>query len=355
MLLLSVLMLFSIAWNPDLGTDRIIDDLAEIKRSTFYFLIFFLVMATPDKRRYLNLYLGVFLLVCTYLSLDIVWLSMEKATLTNLGTGVNRSVEGLSWKLSSIHTSPLVLGLGASFLTAIFVETKSTFWLRILLLCGAGILVLSSLLFVSRALSGAVFMGVIVTLLASGVRRRNAWALVVFPLFLWLLMPGDLTVRFERSLSKMQSGTGSVTTHRAEEAWPDAIETISEHPILGVGYGAYGGMAKRAAHNQLLDMWVQVGIGGVILFVCIYVSLVRVAWRASHDDESRVRAIANGLFGQLTGCVIALMFSDSFFYPWLTYSLFFIAVLLEPVGRATLKQKSVPVWRERSLAAAGIG
>jgi len=348
MLLLSGLMLFSIVWNPRLGTDRFIDDLGEIKRSTFFFLTFFLVMVTPDKRRYLNLYLGVFLLVCAYLSLDLVWLRMEKVTLTNLGTRV------ITFKESIVHTSPLVLGLGASFLTAIFVETKSTFWPRILLLSGAGMLVLSSFLLLSRTLSGAVIMGVLVTLLASGVRRRNVWALLLVPLFLWLLLPEDLTARFERGLFNMQLGTGSFTTQRLEVAWPDAIETISEHPILGVGYGAYSGMTKLAPHNQLLDMWVQVGIGGVVLFVYIFVSLVRVAWQARHDDDSRVRAIANGLFGQLIGCVMALQFSDSFFYPWLTYSLFFTAVLLEPVDRATLEQKSVPGLRERSLSAAGI-
>lgn len=349
MLLLSVLLLFSIAWNPHLGTDIIIDDLAKIKQVTFYFLTFFLVMVTPDKRRYLNLYLGVFFLVCAYLSLDAVLVSMGKATFTNLGISASRSVGGLDTHLGSVQTSPLVLGLGATFLTAISLETKSTFWLRILLLSGTGIFVLSSLLFLSRGMSGAVIMGVLVTLLASGVSRRNAWILLVIPLLLWFLIPENLTVRFERSLS----GTGSLTTARAEEAWPDAIETISEYPILGVGYGAYS--AKRAAHNQLLDMWVQVGIGGVILFLWMYVSLVRVAWRARHDGDSRGRAIANGLFGQLMGCVIALMVSDSFFHPWLAYSLFFIAVLLEPVGRATLGQKSVPGWRKRSLSAAGIG
>ena len=356
MLLLSVLLLFSIAWNPHLGTDIIIDDLAKIKQATFYFLTFFLVMITPDKRRYLNLYLGVFLLVCIYMSFDLAWVSMEKATLTNLGTRVSRSTDGLHFNVSSVHTSPLVLGLGASFLTAIFAETKSTFWPRILLLSGAGMLVLSSFLLLSRALSGAVVMGVFVTLLASGVRRRNAWALLVVPLCLWLFIPEDLAVRLGRAPVNAQSGTGSLTTGRLEVAWPDAIETISEHPILGVGYGAYsGGKAGLAAHNQLLDIWAQVGIGGVILFLWMFTSLVKVAWRARHDGDPRTRAIANGLFGQLMGCVIALMFSDSFFYPWLAYSLFFIAVLLEPVGRATLEQKSVPGWRKRSLSAAGIG
>lgn len=349
MLLLSGLMLVSIAWNPHIGTDRFIDDLGEIKRSTFFFLTFFLVMVTPDKRRYLNLYLGVFLLVCAYLSLDLVWLRMEKATLTNLEARV------VTFKESIVHTSPLVLGLGASFLVAIFVAMKSIFWPRILLLAGAGILILSSFLLLSRALSGAVIMGILVTLLASGVRRRNVWALLLVPLFLWLLLPEDLTARFERGLFNMQLGTGSFTTQRLEVAWPDAIKTISEHPILGVGYGAYGGMTKLAPHNQLLDMWVQVGIGGVVLFVYIFVSLVRVAWQARHDDELRVRAIANGLFGQLMGCVIAFQFSDSFFYPWLTYSLFFIAVLLDPTDRTTPEQKSVPGWRKRSLFAARIG
>lgn len=346
MLLLSGLMLFSIVWNPHLGTDRFIDDFGEIKRSTFFFLTFFLVMVTPDKRRYLNLYLGVFLLVCAYLSLDLVWLRMEKVTLTNLGTRV------ITFKESIVHTSPLVLGLGASFLTAIFVETKSTFWPRILLLSGAGMLVLSSFLLLSRALSGAVIMGVLVTLLASGVRRRNVWALLLIPLSLWLLLPEDLTARFERALFNLQSGAGSFTTQRLEVAWPDVIKTILEHPILGVGYGVYKGMTKLAAHNQLLDIWVQVGIGGVILFVCIFVSLVRVAWRARHDDDSRVRAIANGLLGQLIGCGLALQFSDSFFSPWLTYALFFTAVLLEPVEDGALDYRVESRLGERSSTSA---
>ena len=158
-----------------------------------------------------------------------------------------------------------------------------------------------------------------------------------------------------RTLFIVQSGAGSVTTHRLEVAWPDAVKTISERPILGVGYGAYKEMTKFVPHNQLLDMWVQVGIGGVILFLWMYVSLVRVAWRARHDDDSRSRAIANGLFGQFMGCVVALLFNDALFYPWLTYALFFTAVLIEPVERGTLEQGPVRGLRERSLPAAGIG
>lgn len=349
MLLLSGLMLFSIAWNPHVGTDRFIDDLADIKRSTFFFFTFVLVMMTPNKRRYLNLYLAVFLLVCAYLSLDLAWLRMEKATLTNVDARV------ITFKESVLYASPLVLGLGANFLAALCAEAKNTFLTRILLLSGAGMLVLSSFLFLSRSLSGAVIIGVLATLLVSGVRRRNVLVLLLVSSSLWLLLPEDLTSRFERTLFNVQSGAGSVTTHRLEVAWPDAIKTISERPILGVGYGAYKEMTKFVPHNQLLDMWVQVGIGGVILFLWMYVSLVRVAWRARHDDDSRSRAIANGLFGQFMGCVVALLFNDALFYPWLTYALFFTAVLIEPVERGTLEQGPVRGLRERSLPAAGIG
>jgi len=330
MVLLSGLMLLSVAWNPHLGTDRISLDLAEIKRAAFFFLTFLLILLTPDKRRYLNLYLGVFLLVCIYLAYDLNWLRTEKAVLGKLGSRV------ILFKESVIHTSPLVLGLGANFLMAMFVGTKNSLWSRILLLSGVGVFVLTSFLFLSRALSGAVIVGVVATLLASGTRKWNVGALFLMLPALWFLLPEDLTARFERGLLSMQSGSGAFTTQRLEVAWPDAIEMISKHPILGVGFGAYKQMATLAPHNQLLDIWVQVGIGGVVLFLWIYTCLMKVAWRARHDDNPGVRVIANGLFGLLMGCAVALQFSDSLFSPWLTYALFFTAVLLEPVADGTL-------------------
>jgi O-antigen ligase len=258
---------------------------------------------------------------------------MEKAMLATLASRV------ITFKESIVHTSPLVLGLGASILVAIASEQNISFFARIFCLSSAGLLILSSFLLLSRALSAAVIIGVIATLLASGVRRRYVWPLILIPLFslfLWLILPEDLTVRFERAWLNMQLGTGTFTTQRLEVAWPDAVETILEHPLLGIGYGAYKQVARLAPHNQLLDIWVQVGIGGVILFLWTYTSFVRVTWRTRHDDDLRVRAIANGLFGQFMGCAVALQFNDSFFYPWLSYALFFTAVLLDPGARGML-------------------
>lgn len=342
MVLLSGLMLLSIAWNPHVGTDTMSLDLAEIKRAAFFFLTFLLVLLTPDKRRYLNVYLGVFLLVCIYLALDLAWLRTEKMTLTRLGSRVMRFSE------SAVHTSPLVLGLGASVLVALTIEKNISFFPRILCLSSAGLLVLSSFLLLSRAVSAAVIVGVVVTLLVSRAWKRNLVPLLLILPSLWFLLPEDLTARFARSLLNVQSGGSSFTTKRLEVAWPDAIETISEHPILGVGFGAYGQMAKLAPHNQLLNIWVQLGIGGVILFLWIYTSLVKVAWRARGNDDPKTRVVANGLFGQLLGCAFALQFSDSFFSPWLTYALFFTAVLLEPVADGTLGHRAESRLEESS-------
>jgi O-antigen ligase len=238
----------------------------------------------------------------------------------------------VTFKESVVHTSPLVLGLGASFLVALAVKENIFFFSRILRLLGAGLMALSSLLLLSRALGGAVIVSVFTTLLASRVWKWNVAALFLVLPALWFLLPEDLLTRFELSLFRGRSGAGSLTTQRLEVAWPDAITTISDHPILGVGYGAYKQMTKLAPHNQLLDMWVQLGIGGVILFLWIYTSLVKVAWRARRNNDPKTRVLANGLFGQLLGCAVALQFSDSFFYPWLTYVLFFTAVLIEPVA-----------------------
>lgn len=49
--------------------------------------------------------------------------------------------------------------------------------------------------------------------------------------------------------------------------WLDAVDSISEHPILGVGLGAYrGATTGKVAHNSALAVLAELGIIGFVLF-----------------------------------------------------------------------------------------
>ena len=65
---------------------------------------------------------------------------------------------------------------------------------------------------------------------------------------------------------------GNPDIHRRTTIWRGSIDIISEHPLLGVGSGAYKWTALEtggAAHNFALSLLGEVGIIGFALFCTI--------------------------------------------------------------------------------------
>ena len=80
--------------------------------------------------------------------------------------------------------------------------------------------------------------------------------------------------------------------------WSAAWATIGQHPLLGYGYGAFwaglqgaslnmvllAGWVLQQSQNGFLDLWLQVGVGGVVITALI---TVRAVWNAVHCFRSR--------------------------------------------------------------------
>lgn len=76
--------------------------------------------------------------------------------------------------------------------------------------------------------------------------------------------------------------------HGRGHEWQAALQTWSDHPLLGAGAGAYysasvahqGSEPTRYAHDLPLELAVELGVFGLLLSVAIYVSAARIIARA---------------------------------------------------------------------------
>jgi O-antigen ligase len=105
--------------------------------------------------------------------------------------------------------------------------------------------------------------------------------------------------------------------------WPEVLERIQARPLTGYGFGR--GLFRRAltdeigspltwhAHNLFLDIALQSGIPGLLLFLLLLGVIVREGWRAVRDgaDDASV-ACGLALLGLVAGMVVRNM-TDTLF------------------------------------------
>jgi O-antigen ligase len=98
------------------------------------------------------------------------------------------------------------------------------------------------------------------------------------------LVPSTSWERIAQFTSEISGGT---LTHRTV-VWAAGLSVFRDHPVLGVGAGAYGPSILRmvdipyVAHNTFLSVLVELGIGGALLFVgllgCLFYCAVRMRY-----------------------------------------------------------------------------
>jgi O-antigen ligase len=147
----------------------------------------------------------------------------------------------------------------------------------------------------------ALLVAAAVLLLASGYRALRARLTTLIPLAIVCLAMGTglLFLAAGKSPLVLASLGRDVTLTRRTEIWSTAWIAISSHIVLGYGFsgfwaGIYGesarvaatlGFVPRHAHNGFLDLWLELGIAGLLLFVAGYlpavgnaVKLVRISY-----------------------------------------------------------------------------
>jgi exopolysaccharide production protein ExoQ len=107
-------------------------------------------------------------------------------------------------------------------------------------------------------------------------------------------------------------GRNKDLTGRATDIWPVVLEAASRHPLFGVGYGAAWGLGGEIsarveveqAHNGYLDIYLQLGIMGVVLLVALLFSFCSIVRKEVNSQSPW------GIFG-LSILIISLIYNNS--------------------------------------------
>ncbi len=147
---------------------------------------------------------------------------------------------------------------------------------------------------------GGIFIGIILLWPRIKTHMRHFIILFCISLMFFIFLPRNpITGRF---LSSFDSSDTS-NTHRIE-LWTQALHSVAQRPIIGTGLGAYAITVNPCAtyrtpiytHNLFLDITVELGIIGIILFLSIFITLIHTFYKNRHDYISLFAIISLSAF-----------------------------------------------------------
>lgn len=161
-------------------------------------------------------------------------------------------------------------------------------------------------------------------LVVFGWRRRRALALSLVGiaiLCLGYLGPADIQERFWSIFSLQEGRHSSVTNAQRLMLESQALQVISDHPILGVGLGNYLFHVprytilalERSPHNFYLSFWAEGGLLALVGFLGMQWFVIRRMLRGLSETTSAVGAdVLRGALGSLAALLTHLLFMDDF-------------------------------------------
>jgi O-antigen ligase len=185
---------------------------------------------------------------------------------------------------------------------------------------------------------GALFLGVpasvlfvmVVLFTQSHHLSRRAWLAIGAT----VMVAGIAIIPFlfsERTWSLFQTGTGTGFFRIA--VWTSAVNMIRDHPLLGVGLDnflyeypkyilpeAWREPNLSHPHNFVLDWWVRLGIGGVLVFGWMLIAFFKGAWNSfTTTRDVFTRALQLGLMASVVAMLAHGLIDASFFVIDLAY------------------------------------
>jgi O-antigen ligase len=136
---------------------------------------------------------------------------------------------------------------------------------------------------------------------------------------------------------------------------PDVIQ----HPLLGRGYESYDQKKYRILDNQYLTTIIGVGVLGILSYLAIFLTILRLANRVARSDDPDLAPTATAASAAIASLVIGSGLLDVFALPQLPYLICFIGALVvvsyqakAPVryGRAPATSPQVAHLRARWIA-----
>lgn len=197
------------------------------------------------------------------------------------------------------HIFAFYLGLTTPLALSLYFITKQKFWI----ICFA-IMLVANLLTFSRGGYIGIFSGFIIGFVLLWPQiKTNIRHLIVLLLCSFLFM---LFIPHNPIASRLISSfdhTDTSNTHRVA-LWSDAVTQITIHPITGTGLGAYSYIVNPRTnyrtpfyvHNLALDITVELGMIGLVLFYGIFISLLIILYKHRADFIALFSFISISIF-----------------------------------------------------------
>lgn len=187
----------------------------------------------------------------------------------------------------------------------------------------------------SRGAMIGVAVGLGIVVIIGGSRRLLAWygGAVALGVVAFAVLA---TQRF------FASGSGGGESTRIL-IWTSSLHMLRDHPVFGVGmdqflyqyerrYVSPAGWPERYTshpHNIVLDVWLQLGILGLIVFGWLAFVVARRAWRLWRHGRLGHDGIVLGAVAALIAGLVHGMVDNAFFLPDLAVMTWFFVVLME--------------------------
>jgi putative inorganic carbon (HCO3(-)) transporter len=251
----------------------------------------------------------------------------------------------------------MFLFLGLFFL---YPKGRLKTWLLLIpfLLCFRGIMVTFSrgayLAFACGALAACFFRNKLLFIAAGGFGLLAIANPILLPAGIRYRMGQTIKDPMQVSVSPAQSAVmdaGDVPENlEASSAtrlriWRGAIHMIQDHPLFGVGYGAFphyigrytqGVIGEMDAHNSYLLIAAEMGIPTLLVFLLVLaVAWHYTYWLYRHAQDRTIQAMALGFLAGLAGLLMANLFGSRMDaqeisgYFWILCGLMMRGVLME--------------------------
>lgn len=267
--------------------------------SLFFFLIPQLTVSAPQRRQVLTALFGAaFLVAILGICQHLFGFSFIPQLAPPAANYANKNM--------AIHVIVLLFPVGAFlFLTA---QKNTTAWATALMLCLVVVYLIYTqtragwLAVTCQSLLFVVLHKTTRLNLAPLWSRQKKWALITGGIVVLTMMnigPAGFTPGYEAVGLRAASIASIQGNHARFAIWADTISLIKQHPLLGVGLGNlkvhFPSVQKESlflytqylkdAHNDYLQIWAELGLVGLILFM-FFIASLGVFFFKTHKERS---------------------------------------------------------------------
>lgn len=170
--------------------------------------------------------------------------------------------------------------------------------------------------------SRGAYVATIIGLLFLGLmKNRIIFILLLILLMSWqVILPDSVTERIQ--MTQVDETMDDSALSRLK-LWKEALSIIIINPLTGVGFGASEylgfktgeGHYRNDVHNGYIEILLEQGILGLILFLSIFFMGLKAGWNLyRHSDDGSVRGMGLGFIGMTIASLVANFFGDRWSY-----------------------------------------